>query len=236
VEIPSFRRPAQRIEWTLLSMAFRRDVDKYLTWCGGSDAFAANARSRALAPRTLKLRRDQIHAAVTALVESGIKPSAIKSLADLVSPETFKRILRRRIAAADGRENSFNRDLAEALVQIARERVKVKAGVLTELQRLVVKVPMPVSGLTNKNKKFLRQFDDPQFASVVYPAGRLWADEAEHDAELPDPAKAQAAPPSPSCPTCRCGSRILRRVPSASICLCAKRPAPSRPWSFLQRR
>ena len=79
-----------------------------------------------MAPRTLKLRRNQIHAAVTALVESGVKPSAIKSLADLVSPENFKRILRRRLEAVGGRENTFNRDLAEALVQIGREWVKVE--------------------------------------------------------------------------------------------------------------
>ena len=44
-----------------------------------SDPFAADARSRPLAPRTLRLRRDQIHAAVTALVESGTKPAAILS-------------------------------------------------------------------------------------------------------------------------------------------------------------
>jgi integrase len=177
VEVPSFRRPTKRIEWTLLANAFRKDVDKYLTWCGGSDAFADNARSRALGPRTLKLRRDQIHAAVTALAESGIKPSAIKSLAGLVSPEAFKRILRRRIDALGGRENTFNRDLAELLVQIAREWARVDAGVLTELQRLVRKVPMPASGLTDKNKRFLRQFDDPAALHRLYLLpGRLWAE------------------------------------------------------------
>ena len=81
--------------------------------------FAADARSRALAPQTIQLRRNQIHAAVTALVESGVRPSAITSLADLVSPEKFKRILRRRNETVGGRENVFNGDLARALVQIA---------------------------------------------------------------------------------------------------------------------
>ena len=95
--------------------------------------FAADARSRALSPQTIKLRRNQIHAAVTALVESGVKPTAIKSLADLVSPENFKRILRRRHEMVGGRENVFNHDLARALVQIARQWVKVDADVLAEL-------------------------------------------------------------------------------------------------------
>jgi integrase len=177
VKVPSFRPPAKRIEWTLLPKGFRNDVDKYLAWCGGSDSFAADARSRALAPRTLTLRRGQIHTAVTALVESGVKPIAITSIADLVSPENFKRILRRRHEAVSGRENTFNRDLAEAVVQIAREWVKVDAGVLAELRRLTGKVPMPASGLTDKNKRMLRQFDDPAALQRLHRLPeRLWAE------------------------------------------------------------
>ena len=147
VKVPSFRRPAKRIEWALLASAFRKDVDDYLTWCAGVDSFAANARSRALAPQTIKLRQNQIHAAITALVESGVTPNAITSLADLVSPENFKRILRRRHETVGGRENVFNHDLARTLVEIARQWVKVDAAALAELKRLAGKVPMPISGL-----------------------------------------------------------------------------------------
>ena len=195
VKVPSFRRPAKRIEWTSLDNAFRKDVDKHLMWCGGSDFFAANARPRALAPQTIALRRNQIHAAVTALVESGVKPTAITSLADLVSPENFKRILGRRHETVGGSENVFNHDLARALVQIARQWVKVDAGVLVELTRLADKVPMPASGLTSKNKRVLRQFDDPATLQRLrnFPR-RLWA-EVKRDAK-PNRltlAKAQAA-------------------------------------------
>jgi len=35
------------------------------------------------------------------------------------------------------------------------------AIVFAELKRLAGKMPMPQSGLTDKNKGFLRQFDDP---------------------------------------------------------------------------
>jgi hypothetical protein len=89
VTVPSSRVP-KRIDWNVLPKAFRRDLDNYLSWCAVSDPFALNARRRALAQRTLQLRRDEIHAAVTALVESGTKPSAIRSLADLVEPNNFK--------------------------------------------------------------------------------------------------------------------------------------------------
>ena len=152
-------------------------MDDYLQWCGGSDPFAADARPRTLAPKTLRLRRDRIHAAVTALVESDIKPASITSLAELVSPEALKRILRRRLKEEGGRENSFNRDLGEALIQVAREWVKVDVVAQAELKRLVGKMPMPVSGLTDKNKRFLRQFDDPAALQRLYNLpGRLWAE------------------------------------------------------------
>ncbi len=195
VTVASFRPPIKRIDLKQLPSSFQEDVESNIAWCGGTDVFAADARPRALAPRTLKLRRNQIHAAVTALVESGVKPSAIRSLADLVSPENFKRNLRQRFKAVGGRENSFNRDLAEALVQIAREWVKVEPGVLTELKRLTGKVPMPKPGLTPKNKAALRQFDNPAVLQrLVDLPKRLWAEvKSETKPNFRTLAKAQAA-------------------------------------------
>jgi integrase len=194
VAVPSFRGPAKRIDWALLSATFQRDVEDHLAWCAGTDPFAADARARALAPRTLKLRRAQIHAAVTALIESGVEGSAISSLADLVLPDNFKRILRRRLEVVGGGENAFNRDLAEALVQIAREWVKVEAGALAELKRLAGKVPMPASGLTDKNKGSLRQFDDPAaMERLIDLPKRLWEEVKAGKPNFRTLAKAQAA-------------------------------------------
>ena len=185
VAVPSFRGPPKRIDWTLLPDSFRTDVEAYLNWCAGSDPFDADAPPRALSSRTLRLRRDQIHAAVTALLESGIKPAAVTSLRDLVSPDAVKGILRRRLEAESGRANSFNRDLGEALVQIAREWAKVDAAVLTELKRLVGKMPMPASGLTKKNKRFLRQFDDPAALRRLFNLPGLGETAHAHNAVIP---------------------------------------------------
>ncbi len=161
VSVPSFRLPPRRVDWSLLPESFHNDLEDCLAWCAITDPFAADARSRPLAPATLKLRRVQIHAAVTALIESGVKPAAITALADLVSVENFKKIAQRRLQMADGRENSFNRAMAAALVQIAREWDKVDAATLVELKRLASKLPTARADLTPKNKRFLRQFDDP---------------------------------------------------------------------------
>jgi integrase len=192
---PSFRNSPKRVDWSTLTEGFRADVDKYLAWCAVEDVFATDARPRSLAPRTLKLRRNQIHAAATALIDDGMAIASIISLADLVSIDHFRRILRQRHREAGEQENAFNRDLAEAMVQIAREWVKVDAAVLAELKRLSGKMPMPKAGLTTKNKSALRQFDDPavvgRFLNLPF---KLWA-EVRRD---PKPnfrmlAKAQAA-------------------------------------------
>src|SRR5215471_14569296 len=133
--VPSFRGPPKRIDWALLSCSFRQDVDKFLKWASQADPFAPESRSRRLAPRTLRLRRDQIHAAVSALVDTDVKPTAISSLADLVTPGNFKRILQRRLEMVDGAQNSFNHSLARDLTLIARDWVKVDGAVQAELKR-----------------------------------------------------------------------------------------------------
>ena len=175
--VPSFRRPAKRLDWASLPHTFRSDHDTYLTWCAGGDVFAADARSRALAAQTVKLQHDHVHAAVTALVESGIPPKAIRSLGDLVTIENFKRILRRRHEMVEGRENVFNRDLTRTLIEIARRWVKVSCSSLTELEGSPAKYRRRRPGLRTKNKATLRQFDDPSnLRRLVELPDRLWAE------------------------------------------------------------
>ena len=141
------------------------------------------------------MRRDQIHAAVSALIDSGIKPAAIRSLADLVTPDNFKRILRRRVEMVGGAPNSFNQSLGIALVLIAREWVKVDGAEQAELKRLLSKVPAPPQGLTDKNKRCLRQFDDPgNLRRLVQLPEQLWAEvKRERSPSYRTLAKAQAA-------------------------------------------
>ena len=195
VTVPSFRGPVERVDWALLTDALKKDMEDYLSWCRVSDPFVADARSRALAPRTLRLRRDQIHAAVTALVKSGTETATILSLADLTSPDNFKSILRWRLKRVDGQTNTFNYNLGKALVQIAYEWVKVDAQGLAELKRLLGKMPVPLMGLTDKNKRFLRQFDDPAVLRRLYRLpDTLWAEvRRDHRPNFRTLAKAQAA-------------------------------------------
>ena len=115
-----------------------------------------------------------------------MKPSTIRSLADLVTPDHLKRILRRRLDSVGGAENTFNLGLGYALLQIAHEWVKVDAQVFAELKRLVGKMPEPVMGLTDKNKRALRQFDDPAVLRRLYSLPeRLWIEACGRKNQLP---------------------------------------------------
>jgi integrase len=177
VQVPSFKSPPRRSDWSTFSNSFQADLEGYLTWCAGTDMFASDARPRALASQTVRLRRDHIHAAVMALIETGVPAADITSLADLIAPENFKRILRRRYEVSAGAENIFNRDVARSLIEIARHWVKIDEAMAYELRRLAGKLPAPAPGLTRKNKSALRQFDDPQVLRrlVSFPY-RLWAE------------------------------------------------------------
>jgi integrase len=181
VSVPSYRRPCNRISWQLLPQELRDEVQRFLTWCAGTDAFAPNARQRPLARRTIELCRCQLQSAITALVETGVEHDTLTSLADLVSVENFRRILRRRHEMVGGRSNFFNAELAKTLVRIARDWLKADSAVLAELNRLTRKIPVPLSGLTEKNKHCLRQFDDPAALERLFNLPhRLWA-EVRHE-------------------------------------------------------
>jgi integrase len=197
VAVPSFRGPPKRVDLSLLPHSFVADRDSYLSWCAVTDPFAVDARPRPLAARTLSLSRDQIHAAVTAMVKSGTSPASIQSLADLVTASNFKSILRQRLADAEGQQKSFNFYLARALVRIAHEWVKVDASDLAELKRLASKLKAPKRDLTPKNRAFLRQFDDPAaLVRLVNLPGRLWQEVRNKTDEEPNfrtLAKAHAA-------------------------------------------
>jgi hypothetical protein len=72
VEVPANKLVPTRVPWERLPASFRADTDQYLGWCAMPDPLDEQARARALAAQTRRLRRDQIHSAVTAANADGI--------------------------------------------------------------------------------------------------------------------------------------------------------------------
>ena len=77
---------------------------------------------------------------------------------------------------------------------MAREWLRVDPQALAEPKRLASKMPKPALGLTDKNKRALRQFDDPVVLHRLYfLPERLWAEARRGKPNWLTLAKAQAA-------------------------------------------
>jgi integrase len=175
VEVPSYKPALTRVLWGQLPTSFRTDVELHLAWAAMPDPLDENARARALAPRTLHLRRDHIHAALTAAVAAGIDINRLTSLASLVEVETFRALLRHRWEK-DGRKlTAFTHGVAGTLIAIAAEWVKTPADTVVTLKVLRRKLGTLPPGMTEKNKALLRKFDDPHLLEeLIQLPDRLW--------------------------------------------------------------
>jgi integrase len=169
-------RPAPiRMRWESLPPPFQQDVASYLTWASVPDPLDEHARARALSPGTLRLRRDQIHSAAAAAIAAGTEMSDLASLASLVEPETFKKILR-QCWERDGRKlSAYTHGVAGTLIAIAREWVRVPAEILAKLKALRAKLGSLLAGMTEKNRATLRKFDDPRLlTALIEVPDKLW--------------------------------------------------------------
>jgi excisionase family DNA binding protein len=175
VAAPTGRLALTRVDWARLPDPFRADVECYLTWCAAPDPLDEHARARALKPRTLRLRRDHIHSAVTAASAAGIEVACWTSLASLVEPETFKALLRHLWEEGGRTLTAYTHGIAGTLVAIAAEWVKVPADGVETLKKSRRKLGTLRSGLTDKNKAVLRKFDDPRLLqSLIDLPDKLW--------------------------------------------------------------
>jgi len=191
---PSHRRPPTRIQLAAMPASFRDDLETHLAWAACQDPFAPDARSRPLSPRSICLRREHVLTVITALAKGGISVASITSLDSLVTPAAFKIVLREMLARPYRSDSNASEQLvAKTLVAIAREWVKPDLGQLSELKRLLSRVPAVKPGLRPKNTLLLARFDDPELFGrlVALPEQLIEEAEQEHLSER-SLAKAQA--------------------------------------------
>ncbi len=175
VAVPLRGRAKRRIAWQQLPAAFLNDAEAYLTWAANPDPLADGARAKALAPLSLRLRRTQIHSAAHAAIAAGIPLDRLTSLASLVELDTFRALLRYRWQADGQKLSSYTHNLAVALTVIAAEWVRLPVDKIATLRTLRAKLGAPPTGLTEKNKALLRNFDDPRLLrAMLNLPDRLW--------------------------------------------------------------
>ncbi len=175
VEVPRTIVIWQRIPWLKLPASFRQETEDYQLWCSVPDPLDEDARGRALAPETLRLRRHHIHLAASAACSTVIDAGQLTSLSKLVEPEIFRAILRQQWEKCGGKLSSHLVGLADVLIIIAKEWVKVSPDQIEALKKLRSKLGTLRSGLTEKNRGLLRRFDDPRLlARLLALPDQLW--------------------------------------------------------------
>jgi integrase len=172
---PSRPKVLKRVPWEHLPATFFADLQEHLAWCAMPDALDDDARGTRLAPATIRLRRDHVHSATTAAIAAGISAESLRTLADLVQFDTFKAILRRLYADDGSKLTAYTHGVAGTLIAIAKESAGSSADEVAALKKLRRKLGVLPSSLTDKNKSFLRRFDDTRLLdSLLALPDKIW--------------------------------------------------------------
>lgn len=157
----SFRPPPRRVAWTDMPESFVHEAEAYIALRGNPDLFDERPwmPKKRLAPNTLRLLKELLQSAVSALVASGTAVGDIRTLADLVAAENVKVIFRHFHEKAGRKPNAFLHSLARALFQVAKFHVGMSQEDLDRLRRLIARLPAVPAELTEKNKRLLRRFE-----------------------------------------------------------------------------
>jgi site-specific recombinase XerD len=174
--LPAVSIPRLRKTYVLPAAAFSSsfiiDLDRFCRRLGGADPFAEEGPLRPLKPRSVKCRRFQIMQLASACVHNGVAAAGIRSLSDLVVPETLRAALTFFLKRAGGKTTVQISNLAVVARMIARHWAHCEEQTLRQIVHLTGKVSMRQRGLTDKNRARLRQFDDRRNLErlLFYPA------------------------------------------------------------------
>ena len=170
--------PNRRLDYALPVSAypasFAADLDGYLKHLANEDLFAEIGR-RPASPATLKETRLRILQIAAALVHSGRTPDSIRTLADIVAPGAMRTALNFFWVKNGKRKTGQIHNFALMAIKIAKYWVKAPPEQIKALQTIRRHVDPKESGMTDRNRARMRQFDDPENVSrlIDMPAGVL---------------------------------------------------------------
>ena len=160
LSVPDYRKPRTTVVLVDFPDHFQTEVSAYLLWLEDTDLFSDHRPPRRCKPRTITQRSRVIQLAASALVNQGRLISDIRSLGSLTNVESLTDILRYYLNKYDDKPTSFIHNLATSLISIAEYWVRVPSDQLIALKGVKKKLGPLSVGMTDKNKRCLRQFDD----------------------------------------------------------------------------
>lgn len=178
--IISFKAPARHLKWSDLSPSFQQDAAAYLALRADPDLFdeRPEAPKRPLEPTTLRQQREHLRLAASILTQDG---EVVASLADLVKPKQFKKVVRYYHDRANREANAFVIALAKTLIQVAQYHTGATPTEVAELKRLAGKLPPVPFKLTDKNEALLRQLESERLrAKLLFLPEELLGEVTKH--------------------------------------------------------
>jgi integrase len=160
VERPS-KRVTYILPWSAFPASFKNDVDCFLRRLSGKDV-SEDGPPRPARPATLQKRSYQLRIAASALVHRGQDANSIRLIADLLSLDRYREILRFFLDRGDDRSPHQAAEMAAFLKDTARHWAKVDEPTLKGMKKIASRLAIPRRGMTAKNRERLRPFDDAQ--------------------------------------------------------------------------
>jgi integrase len=185
IEIPRpIRREIYVRSWSDFPTSLKDDVDRFLIRLSGVD-LDEDGPTRPARRATLKTREYQLRVAASALVLKGVESASIRSLANIVTLERFKLVLRFLLDRHGGQTSPQVAQMAAFLKGVARHWAKVDDLTLLGMQKVASRLSTGGRGLTAKNRERLRPFDDPQTVARFLGLPQRIRREVEKDQRAP---------------------------------------------------
>lgn len=165
VAVPSHRRRYTR-SYDELPPSFRADVEAYLHHVENRNPFSDDY-APALRAATIHGRRKEILQLATAALSGGGSVDEMVSLAALTKLENAKQALRFFYNRAGEQKSEGLHNKAILLRTIARSWCKASEADCDALDDLCKRLAFKRTGMTEKNKERLRQFDDPNLLASL---------------------------------------------------------------------
>lgn len=170
------KRTVYVLPWDVFPPSLKADVGAYLKLLAGI-TLDEDGPLRALRRSTLANREYQLRSAASALVAAGAAASSICTIGDLARLEPIKLILAQVLHRGDKEHRAGAFNLANALRAAAKYWVKVDDAELAKISRIVTKLSLKSHGLTEKNRRRLMPFNDPDLVQRFLGLPRRLAEE-----------------------------------------------------------
>ena len=158
--------------------SFQADVVRFRSERADPDVFS-DSYAKPVRPITNRTRLQNILMAATALVKTGVPVEQITGLDILVDLENARAALRFLLHRAGGKKTGYIHHIATLLKTIAKHHAHKDEKTVDGLRDLCRKLNASTRGLTEKNKRFLRQFADLQKLAALLALPRRLLSEAD---------------------------------------------------------